>query len=163
MSQSGMLPPNFGAERKRRRARTLAYTAGVGAFLLAGLVFFGRWGRAPDLYDPERISVVEAERLVSQAYSHRAQQKELQKQIEEAHLALKRAILRLQAAENLDSAHGAILDDLQVQLGILADDRQVERMSPKELRDAYDELDMRLEGLIKKLGRKEKTSSPEKG
>jgi len=151
------------AQRKRTRTRRLGFVIGIALAVVAALLLFGPWRFGPDLYDPERISVVDAERLVSEAYGRHVQQLELEKQIREAHRALQRAVLDLRKAEGIDPAHRAILDDLQARLEILADDHQTSQMDIKELQAAYSDLTKRLEHLIKALDRKRKETAPLKG
>lgn len=127
---------------------------GVAALLAGGLAtgsaFFLKYlaNDRPNLYDPTRIALVEAQRNLSEAYGHATQERALFEQIRSAHRDLDEALTLLEKAEHLDPAQKAAMDSLRARLIQLEDDQKVLKMSDTELRQNYQYLADQMERII---------------
>jgi hypothetical protein len=134
-----------------RRFRIAAGVIGlVGLAAGSALLIFGLAEDRPNLYDPTRIALVEAQRDLSEAYGHATQEKALFKQVRAAHHALDKALTFLEKAERLDPIDKSTIENLRTHLNLLEDDQKILHMTNAELRRTYQELFEQMQALIKR-------------
>lgn len=122
----------------------LAAALGVGLVWLTIDVAENR----PDLYDPTRVALVEAQRKLNDAYFHIIEERALVAKVREAHRDLRAALDLMEKAERLDPADQATIEKLRMTLKLVEDDRKVLAMSNDELRHIYQEMTAQMQTLI---------------
>lgn len=104
----------------------------------------------PNLYDPARVALVEAQRNLSEAYGHAAQEKALYEQVQAVHRSLDQALTLLGNAERLDPSDRAMIDSLRARLTLLEDDQKILHTPDSELRRSFQELSEEMQKLIER-------------
>jgi hypothetical protein len=140
--------PNAGGGRRVRIGVAIVLLAGLAAGSALLLKNLSR--DRPNLYDPTRIALVEAQRNLSEAYGHATQERALFEQIRSAHRALDEALTLLEKAERLDPIDKATIDTLRARLNELEDDQKILQMSEAELRRNYQYLSNQMERIIER-------------
>jgi hypothetical protein len=139
------------AARKRRRNRkiiSLSLLLAVGA--VSAPFVYDLLRDRPNLYDPARTALVAAQRNLSEAYAHVAEERELLEQVKAAHQDLRDALALVDQAERLDPADKAAIDALQAQLARLEDDGSILQMDDEQVRATYQGISEQLQTLIEK-------------
>ena len=136
--------------RRHRFRITTGIILLVGLLSGSALFIFDPATARPDLYDPTRIALVEAQRNLSQAYGHTTREKALFEQIRAAHRALDEALTLLEKAERLDPTDKATIENLRIRLTPLEDDQKILHMTDAELHQTYQELFEQMQVLIKR-------------
>jgi DNA repair ATPase RecN len=137
--------------RRRRVLILFASLVVAGIFAASGLVVYRLWKDRPNLYDPARVDLVRAQRQLYEAYGKSTKAAQLRDEIRAARLSLDEAAALLEKAEQVDPADRAKLTAIRDRLATLEDSEKTERMTPKELHDAYQQLSEELTRLAQKL------------
>jgi len=131
--------------RRSRGGATIALLVGLAAALtLVGVIVLYR--QRPDLYDPARSALVEADLHISRAYGH---ERTLLQQLHEGRRELDTALTYLEHAAHVDPALRIQIEPLRNRLRTLQDDTARGRLSTGELHHSYQELLARVEALIR--------------
>jgi DNA repair ATPase RecN len=134
--------------------RMLATVAGVlvaGIFIASSLIVLKLWQDRPNLYNPARIDIVKAQRHLYEAYGQSTKAAQLREEIRATHLSLEDAAALLNKAEGLDPSQRQQIAVIRRRLTALEDSEKTERMTPKELHDAYQKLSEELAQLAQAL------------
>jgi hypothetical protein len=137
--------PTRAVVRWSRGGATSALLVGLAAALtLVGVILL--YQRRPDLYDPARSALVEADLHLVRSYNH---QQELLQHFRDGRRELSKALTFLEQAAHAQPALQAQIEPLRIRLHRLEQDTASGRLGIQELHHSYQELLARIEALIR--------------
>lgn len=139
------------AARKRlRKRKILSLSLLLAAVAVSAPFIYDLLRDRPNFYDPARTALVAAQRNLSEAYAHVAEERQLLEQVKAAHQDIRDALALVDQAERLDPADKAAIDALQAQLARLEDDGRILQMDDEQVRSVYQGISEQLQTLIEK-------------